>query len=99
MTDSVSGFLSPEERAAMEMRRRNRLEVDLDAIERTVLQFLAEHGQTSLPDLIERISERPRSILSVVDRLEQEGIVEVSVQGVQEFAKLTGQGRMKADDL
>lgn len=93
MTESVSGFLSPEERAALKMRRRAQ-ESELPAsISLAILRALADNGPTSLSELPSQVHARPREVVSTVGDLERAGLLQVAVQGVEEIAELTDAGR------
>lgn len=99
MTESVSGFLFPEERAALEKRRGSEPDAQFIEVWRLVIRALSEHGPTPLAELIERVGERPRFVMSAVDQMEQAGVLEVVARGVQEVAELTAAGRREAESL
>jgi hypothetical protein len=96
VTESVSGFLSPEERAAMENRRQGEQDDDLADVGSRVIQVLAELGPTALPELIDRVRARPRFVMKALDKLEQSGLVTISARGVEEVAELTNRGQSRA---
>ena len=55
--------------------------------------------RTFPPDSINEVGQRPRVVMLTIDQLEQQGLIEVSVRGVEEVAALTEAGRQKADSL
>lgn len=99
MTESISGFLSPEERAAMDLRRNSGRNENLPEASRLILKSLVEHGPAPFTELIERVKVRPRDAVSAIDHLEASGLVEVVARGVQEIVELTEPGRQKAEAL
>jgi DNA-binding MarR family transcriptional regulator len=99
VTDSISGFLFPEEREALERRRAAERDAQLDGVARLVLQVLAERGPIPLTELIEQVGQRPRVVMAAVDDLEKRGLLEVVVRDVQEIAELTEAGRRSATPL
>ncbi len=98
MTESISGFLGPEERAALAKRRAAEQAEELDDVARLIIAALAV-AATPLPDLINEVGQRPRVVMLTIDQLEQQGLIEVSARGVEEVAALTEAGRQKADSL
>jgi len=92
MTESVSGFLSPEEREALELRKQAP-KSEPSGISLAILKTLADHGPTTLSDLLPRVQARPRAVLSVIEDLERSGLLQVSARGVEEIAELTDAGQ------
>jgi DNA-binding MarR family transcriptional regulator len=99
MTESISGFLGPEERAALAKRRAAEQTEELDDVARLIIAALAVAGPTPLSDLIKEVGQRPRLVMVTIDQLEQQGLIEVSVRDVEEVAALTETGRQKANSL
>lgn len=99
MTESISGFLGPEERAALAKRRAAEQAGELDDVARLIIAALVVADPTSLSDLIKEVGQRPRVVMLTIDQLEQQGLIEVSVRGMEEVAALTEAGRQKADSL
>jgi len=93
MTESVSGFLSPEEREALELRKQAPKSEPASGISLAILKTLADHGPTTLSDLLPRVQARPRAVLSVIEDLERSGLLQVSARGVEEIAELTDAGQ------
>ncbi len=93
MTESVSGFLSPEERAALEMRRKAQESESPSGISLAILRALADNGPTSLSELPAQVHARPREVVSAVGDLERAGLVQVAVQDIEEIVELTDAGR------
>lgn len=93
MTESISGFLSPEERAALEARRRAQESELPGGISLAILRALADNGPTSLSELPSRVHARPREVVTTVGDLERAGLVHVAVQSAEEIAELTDAGR------
>jgi hypothetical protein len=93
VTESVSGFLSPEERAALEMHRQAQESELPSGISLAILRVLADHGPTSLSELPSQVHARPREVVSTVGDLERAGLVQVATEGVEEIADLTDAGR------
>jgi hypothetical protein len=96
VTESISGFLFPEN-AAIEQRRAIEQQAQLDDVARLVVTALASAGPTPLPTLIEAVDQRPRAVMLTIDQLEQAGLIKIEVHGVEEVADLTEAGRRKAD--
>jgi DNA-binding MarR family transcriptional regulator len=95
VTESVSGFLSPEERAALEKRKQAPEPEPSSGISLAILQILATDGPTPLSEILPKVRARPRAVLSTIDDLEQSGLVRVSAQGVDEIAELTEAGHAR----
>ena len=93
MTDSMSGFLSPEERAALVQRGQAAKPETPSDVSLAILQTLATDGPTKLSELLPRVHARPRMVMYVIDELEQSGLVRVTAQDVEEIAELTENGR------
>lgn len=91
MTASVSGFLAPEERAALEQQKRvgapARAQIS-DAILRAL-----DGGPLTLNELIAEVSASPRVILSAIDDLEPSHLVATSYRNDEEVINLTAEGR------
>lgn len=93
MTESVSGFLSPEERAALELRKQSLESEPPSGISFAILQTLADHGPTTLSELPPKVHARARAVLSAIEVLEQSGLVQVTARGMEEIAELTDAGQ------
>jgi|SRR6516164_5126661 hypothetical protein len=93
MTESVSGFLSPEEREALEQRKQAQESEPVSGIWLTVLKTIADQGPTTLSELLTRVQARPRLVLSTIEDLERSGLVQVSARGTEEIAELTDAGQ------
>jgi DNA-binding MarR family transcriptional regulator len=96
VTESISGFLGPEERAAMAKRRAAEHAEQLNDVARLIIAALAVADPTPLSDLTKEVGQRPRVVMLTIDQLEQQGLIEVSVRGTEEVAALTEAGRQRA---
>lgn len=91
MTESVSGFLAPEERAALERKDAQEREPTPN-ISRAILQILAIDGPTALPELLPKVHARAREIISTVSDLDKSRLVRISDKGSEEIVELTEAG-------
>jgi hypothetical protein len=95
VTESVSGFLAPEEREALELRREGSEREPGASISHAILQTLSIDGPTALPDLLLKVHARAREVFSTVDDLDKSRLVRLSDRGDQEVVELTEEGRRK----
>ena len=95
MTESVSGFLTPEERTALASRKRSERPDDETGITIAILQVLSADGPTAIPELLSKVKARPRSVLAAIDDLEGDRLVRVDQDGTEEIVGLTERGRAK----
>jgi len=93
VTESMSGFLGPEEQAAgRDPSGRRAADVAPD-VARAVLQELALTGPVSIAALLPRIHTRPRLIIAILEDLERVGHVRIRATEVDEIVELTDSGR------
>jgi len=98
MTESLSGFLGPEERAAFRLRQEDPAAAPIASapitsdLSLTVLRFVAEHGPTTMSRLLAEVQARPRSLVAAVDELEHGGLLTVVAEGEEETVLPTEAG-------
>jgi DNA-binding MarR family transcriptional regulator len=93
MTESLSGFLGPEERAAFRLRQEDPAAAPIASdLSLTVLRFVAEHGPSTMSRLLADVQARPRSLVAAVDELEQAGLLMVTAEGEEETVLPTEAG-------
>jgi predicted transcriptional regulator len=108
VTDFISGFLGPEENAARQRRHRGQQDpagqlgqpgqppgayAPPGNLSLAILAVLRSQGPTKLTELPAKVHDKPRKVWTMVDELENSGMVRVSGQGAEEIAELTDEGR------
>jgi hypothetical protein len=93
MTDWMSGFFAPEERAATDERVREEAIVPLvSELSLRVLQLVADRGTVPLAALLAEVEARPRAVVAAVDDLEAAGLVTVAAEDNEETVQPTEAG-------
>jgi DNA-binding MarR family transcriptional regulator len=93
MTDSVSGFFAPEERAATGDRARGAANPPLASeLSLRVLHLVAERGSVTMSALLAGVEARPRAVVAAVDDLEAAGLVTVDAADREEIVHPTEAG-------
>ena len=93
VTESMSGFLGPEERAAARNPSGRRAADVAPDVTRAVLQELAVTGPVSIAALLPRIHTRPRLIIAILENLERADHVRIRATEFDEIVELTDSGR------
>ena len=92
MTESVSGFFAPEERAASD-RVPGAADPPLASeLSLHVLHVVAEHGSVTMSALLAEVEARPRAVVAAVDDLEAAGLVRVDAADREETVRPTEAG-------
>lgn len=94
MTDSVSGFFGPEERAA---KSSDRVDIPTgpplaSGLSLEVLRLAADRGSVTMSALLAEVDARPRAVVAAVDALEAAGLVTVDVEDREETMHPTDAG-------
>jgi hypothetical protein len=93
MTDWVSGFLAPEERAAADERARGEASMPLvSELSLRVLHLVAERRTVTMAALLAEVEARPRAVVAAVDDLEATGLVTVMAEDSAEIVHVTEAG-------
>jgi DNA-binding MarR family transcriptional regulator len=93
MTESVSGFFAPEERAATGDRVYGTASPPLTSeLSLRVLHLVAERGSVTMSALLAEVEARPRAVVAAVDDLEAAGLVTVDAADREEIVHPTKAG-------
>lgn len=96
VTESMSGFLGPEEQAAArELNVERRADAAPDE-SLAVLRALAATGPMSIAALLPKIHARPRLIIAILEDLERADRVRIRQTEFDEIVELTDSGRRQS---
>jgi hypothetical protein len=93
VTESMSGFLGPEEQAAARDPGGRRPADVAPDVARAILRELAVTGPVSIAALLPRIHTRPRLIIAILEDLERADSVRIRQTEFDEIVELTDSGR------
>lgn len=93
MTDSISGFFAPEERAATAGWEQNLAGTPpASELSLRILHVVANRGAAPMSVLLAEVEGRPRAIVTAIDELEAAGLVTIDTAEREEIVRPTEAG-------
>jgi hypothetical protein len=94
VTDSMSGFLGPEEEAALEQQRQSGSRPDAAPdVSLAILRALDRDGSLPTGELLAKVAARPRQVFASLDELESASLVRLRSTDADDVVELTNGGR------
>ena|SRR5262245_42287739 len=93
MTESLSGFLGPEELRAADNQQQTPDTQAPPEVSTAILYALSTYGPLRIADLLPKVFARDRVIISALGELEAKKLVQVTERDSDEIAEITADGR------